>query len=281
MRLIFLLSLHPKECKNMDFDIIQDINVDAAISFGKDCRAAESLRRNKARFFSSPFDWMMKYSLDDVFNILQNKGKNFFSDYKQTGEDRKKKFYYMVSESTGMVSMHHFRKDIPIEDSYFIFRCTMDKRFRELDEILTNAKSICIVTSRKIELDGIKDFLEKFETLYDFEKIYYINIYNSNQEEKIVKTEYDNITVYECYFEDIHPDGKDPNINKKFWKGNIEYWDKILKHIKLNKKFVRNFRYKKMVSDLSFASFKKSLKVSYIKYKYKILRSLKLNSSHV
>lgn len=56
----------------MDFDKIKNITIDAAVSFGPNCRAAEALRRNKLRFFSCPFDWMMKYSLDSVYEAIKN-----------------------------------------------------------------------------------------------------------------------------------------------------------------------------------------------------------------
>ena len=260
----------------MNFDGIKDFQVDMTLSLGSDCRAAESMRRNKIRFFSSPFDWMMRYQLDAIYNALKNKGQNFFSDFSEEENENSKKFRYMVSKSTGMVSMHHFRKNISVEDAYFVFRYTMDKRFRELDELLKKAKSICLISSRKISTDEIKSFLTNFLTLYSFEKIYYINIHSTSEKEEIIETKYDNITIYEVYFNDIHPDGSDPKTNKKFWKGNIEYWDKILGKVSLNKNFVRQYRICKWLNDLFPTDFKSAMKIKYINAKCRILRMFKI-----
>ncbi len=54
----------------MDFDKIKNINADVTISFGPDCRAAESMRRNNIRYFSGPFDWIGINKLDYIDDAL-------------------------------------------------------------------------------------------------------------------------------------------------------------------------------------------------------------------
>lgn len=261
----------------MNFDTIKNLQADMTLSLGGDCRPAESMRRNKIRFFSSPFDWMMRYKLDVIYDVLKNKGKDFFADFEENKEEgNSHKFRYMVSRSTGMVSMHHFRKNISAEDAYFLFRYTMDKRFKELDRLLTDAKSVCFISSRKTSTDEIKSFLQNIMTLYGFEKVYYINIHSDQNEEKIIETNYDNITIYECFFNDVHPNGKVPKRNPKFWKGNIEYWDKILEKVHLNKDFVNKYRKQKMFNDLFPSDFKSFVKVKCIDAKCRIFRLLKI-----
>ena len=56
----------------IDFEKIEPLNVDVVIGFGETCRVAEALKRNKLRYFSSPFDWMMNYKLDSVVEILKS-----------------------------------------------------------------------------------------------------------------------------------------------------------------------------------------------------------------
>ena len=261
----------------MDFSEIKEIKADATISFGPNCRGAEALRRNKLRFFSGPFDWMMKYDLKSVFDALKNKGEGFFSDFIQDGEDRKKKFRYMVSKSTGMVSMHHFRNNLPVDEAYYVFKNTMKRRFKELDKIFNDAETLVIITSRKQETAEIIPFIKDFLTLYEFQKLYFINIFDS-PEEKIEKEEFNNVTIYNCFFKDVHPDGSDPNINKKFWKGNMEYWDMILSKISLNKEFIRKYRIHKFLSNLFKKDLKTSLKLFYINSKCKLFRTFKIKA---
>lgn len=248
----------------MNVDCIKEMNVDVALSFGPTCRAAEALRRNKLRYFSNPLDWMMRYSLDDVFDILKNKGKDFGSDFEQQGEDYRKRYRFMVSKSTGMVDIHHFRKNVPVKDAYELFRYSMDKRFKEMDEILSNAKTVLILTSRLSDTENIKTFINNLITLYDFEKIYFINI-NDNPEEKIVTTEYDNVIIYECFFKDEHPNGSNPDKNRKFWKGNMEAWDAILSKVKINKKFRYKYSVKKIFDKLFCSNLKIIIKSMIIK----------------
>ena len=261
----------------MNFDKINKINVDMTLSVGGDCRPAESMRRNKVRFFSSPFDWMMRYPVSCIYEALKNKGNDFFADYEEHEEECKsRRFRFMVSRASGMVGMHHFRKNIPLQDAYFVFRYTMDRRFGELDKLLTDAKSICFVSSRKISLDDIKEFLQNFKTLYSFDKVYFINIHSVPDREEIIETAFDNVTVYECFFNDIHPDGADPKINPKFWKGNMEYWDNILSKIIINSDFVKNYRRHKVFDNMFPKNLKGALKTKYLISKSNILRVLKI-----
>ena len=219
----------------------------------------------------------MKYNLDCVYEHIL-RGEAFFSDFEQNGEDRKNKFRYMISKSTGMVSIHHFRNNIPVDESYFVFKNTMNRRFRELDKIFIDAKSICIVTSRKQSSDKIVDFIKKFLTLYHFEQLYFINIYN-NDEEKIEISNLDNAIIYNCYFKDVHPLGNNAETNSKFWKGNIEYWDKILSKISLNKDFVKKYRIHKVLSNITGYFTKTAFKISFINFKCKLFRILRIKTN--
>lgn len=260
------------ELKNVT---VEDFKADIAISFGPDCRAAEALRRNGIRFFSSPFDWMMRYNLEYIYDTLKVKGKNFGVDFKED-VTKNKKFRYMISESTGMISIHHFCKNISVEDAYFVFRYTMDKRFAELDTLFNNAENICIVSSRKIEVEDIKSFMDKFLKLYSFKKVCYINIFSTTGKELIEKHDFDNLTIYQCYFEDVHPESKNSKTNKMYWKGNVECWDKILSKISLNQNFVSQYHKEKKLRKLIPSDLKSAFKVCCINAKCGIFRLLKI-----
>ena len=79
--------------------------------------------------------------------------------------------------------------------------------------------------------------------------LYYINIYDSNDntiDEKAIKTEKNNFTILEYFFNDEHPKGRDKTKNPDYWLGNINYWNKIFNKISLNGDFVKNhIEYKK------------------------------------
>ena len=256
-------------------DTMQDITVDVVVSFGPNCRAADALKRNHLRFFSSPFDWMMKYKLQDVYNILKNKGKDFFSDFKESEISNGTKYRYIISESTGMVAMHHFYKFIPVDEAYFIFNNKMQKRFAKLDEILLNAKSLCIITSRHSKTDDIINFVNDFSNLYKFEKVYFINIYNDSVE-KIEKVIYKNLTIYQCHFSDVHPDGNNRMLNKKFWKGNVEIWDDILRKIRLNRDFTEKYMNKDAFCNIPDDDYKTRLRIFFLSIKYHLYRYINI-----
>ena len=84
-------------------------------------------------------------------------------------------------------------------------------------------------------------FVEEFLQLYTFNKLCFINIYDTkdkNADERLIQTtKNDNIAVLEYYFNDEHPKGNNKYTNPDFWLGNIDYWDKILSKITLNKNF--------------------------------------------
>ena len=62
----------------------------------------------------------------------------------------------------------------------------------------------------------------------------------------MIITEKRNITIFEYFFNDEHPNGRDKNKNPDYWLGNIDYWNKILSKISLNEDFVKkHIEYKK------------------------------------
>ena len=234
----------------IDFEKTPNINVDCVIDFGDGCRIAENLKKNNLRFFSTPFDWQMKYSLETVCTLLENKGKTFFNNYKLNSKYNKGKKLGIVDTETGMVSEHDFYKYLPNKINEIIFKYKYRRRFNRLDKILIDAQNICIVTNRSIKTKEILSFIENFLQLYTFNHLYFINIYNINDkqnDEKFVKKEKDNITIFEYSFNDEHPKGNNSKTNPNYWLGNIDYWNKILSKITLNKKFVKKYISYRMV----------------------------------
>lgn len=264
---------------SINFDEIEKIKADVIVSFGIDCRVASALKRNKLRYFSNPFDWMMRYSLDDVIKVLSNKGNVFFENIEEEPKRKGRRARYVICKDTGMVSMHDFSSNVPLDKAHQIFKKVMSKRFERTDNIFKKAKTICIVTSRKINIEEIKAFLDKFLKLYQFEKVYYINAYDC-EEEKFSRTKLDDTTeILEYYFSDKPPKDLDNDANPNRWQRNVEYWNKIMKRLSLNRWFVIKNKYFDRLFGISYVlkedSIQKIIRIFGIKFKIQQSKSPK------
>ena len=229
----------------INFDEIETINVNCIISLGSSCRGAETLKRNHKQNVLNPFNWLGKYSLDNVISLLKNKGKGFFEDYSFSPKDNTETTLAIIDNNTGIRSKHDFKKNLPNDLNYMMFRQKYDKKFKILDKILKDAEYICIITYRQMTIEEIESFIKKFSELYNFKHLYYINICD-DKNEKFIKHKKNNFTLFQYFFNDEHINGRDRVVNPDFWKGNIEYWDKIVSKINLNKDF-----YKKYIIEIS------------------------------
>ena len=228
----------------INFEQTPNINVDCVIGFGDDCKIAQNLKINNLRFFSTPFDWMFNYCLKDIISLLKNKGKTFFENYILDSQYNKKNHLGLVDTDTGMISEHDFSKYLPNKINDIFFKYKYGRRFKRLDKVLQDAQNICIVTAHKIKTEEILCFIEQFLQLYTFKHLYFINIYdtkNKETDEQLIKTQKDNVTILEYYFNDEHPNGNNKQTNSYYWLGNVDYWNKILSKITLNKKFLKKY----------------------------------------
>lgn len=216
----------------INFDEIEKIKTDLIVGFGSTCRVAQALKRNGLRYFSNPFDWQMSYDLNVVINLLKNKGENFYSEFFENKNYSKAKTRGIQDKNTGMISMHDIPIDLPIEKIPNYFKEIYKPRFERLDNFLKKAENPCIITCRNIDLKEIKIFVKEFLKLYNFNSLYYINIFDIKDERiEIIKEK--NITYFQYYFNDEHKNGRNKS-NPDFWLGNIEYWDKILSKINVS-----------------------------------------------
>ena len=108
--------------QKIDFEKVSNINIDCVIGLGKDCRVAKNLKTNNLRFFSSPFDWVMQYKLEDDLFLLKNHGKTFFKNYKPNPQYNQKEKIGIVDIDNGMVSMHDFRANLPNKLNHLLFK---------------------------------------------------------------------------------------------------------------------------------------------------------------
>lgn len=261
----------------IDFDKIETINVDFVLGFGSACCAADALRRNHLRYFSSPFDWMMNYNLDTAMNILEDIAKNkkpkFFDNCRENENYARGKYTVIVDSDNGMTSMHDFPSNMDIKKAPYFFYKKYERRFLNLNNILKNATAICILTYRQISLDDMKTFVNFLKQVYSIKQIYFINIFDSPEES--FEQYCDKGVKYLIYkFNDEHKNGRDKSTNPNFWRGNIDYWDKILSKIKLNNKFRYLYKLKRFIfcisTDCSYQKMFTVVNILGIRFKFKI-----------
>ena len=210
--------------------------VDCIFSIGRSCRPAHYLRTYNLRFQAAPFDWMMKYSLDEVINQLENKFAHFFEDIEDITKENSKgdsKFEHrFVKDKIGnTVSMHHFPKDISAEDYLPTFRETMIRRGERVDQIIKDSSRIGFLYWNDFDnFSKIVEFGKKFNKLYPNKQVVIFNIVNLK--EKIPTCLYSvnniskNLTVVTIQFHDVPINKNGEEYNS--WKGNESKWDKYV-----------------------------------------------------
>lgn len=201
------------------------IDADFVMSVGPACRSAEALRRNKLRTQSSPFDWMMCYSLSTLTNFFKNDFKDFFEDVVDMKCDKNGK--RLIKDSrTGMVSMHDFPSDQEVEAYYPVFIEKMNRRFLNVKRKIENARNVVFVAYREDEKGEIVQFLNDMDSLFVGKKLFFVNIVN-RVKESIRRYEIkENLVLIEISFSDVSDKDADN------WKGNLRKWDYWLSLIK-------------------------------------------------
>jgi len=238
----------------IDFDKIELMNVDFVIGLGEACRTAEALKRNHLRYFSSPFDWMIIYHLDKISSILEKVANHCKPDFFE--ECAKNKIYAselytgVMDIQNQMISVHDLPKDMDISKAPKLFSLKYKYRFKNLNNMLKKANSVCFLTYRKISVEDMKTFINSIKQIYSFKQIYFINIIDSD-EEALEQYDDDGVKYLVFKFNDECKNYREKEANPFFWLGNIEYWDKILNKIKLNKYFEYLYKFKRFIFSIS------------------------------
>lgn len=225
------------------------VHCDFVLPLGKDCRPASYLKRFGLRFFSSPFDYMCNYSQDIVTKLIEN-NNNFFVNYKELveikgGIIRDNDSNYNINTlchvvkdiDTNMISLHHFPLTKTVDSYISEFHKLMNHRFERIRKYLSLSDKICLIMNRELNEDRLMTFTKWFNNKYKKDVIL-INIYNRKTTYPyFVVAKQPQITLYNFYFHDVHPDGnRDDNPNK--WLGNTKFWNEIMRMFILNKKIL-------------------------------------------
>ena len=201
--------------------------IDFMLSVGPHCRPAINIQSNGLRFFSAPLDAIGTRSLKSVLHLYENKFADFFGRYEIAYDNYTTTNGFWVEDIINNVySIHHFIKDIPIEESYRRFKEKMGKRAKRLDDLLKSSKKIVLVGERTETKDELLWFLGEFSKLYPNLSIDFINIRNvmtmgfdEIKEEKILDKR--KLSYTEYFFNDTRKCMVVP-------EGNIELWSKVL-----------------------------------------------------
>ena len=211
------------------------LTVDLAISLGSACRPAHYLRENNLRRFSNPLDWMMLYSLETVVNLFKKDFSDFFLHKKEHPEKVHENLRYIEDTVNQIISIHSFPLNKELDVAYENFSQIMAYRYNRLKKYMLSAEHVLFVSNRYEPVEDFENFLTEMQKMFKC-KMTYLNIRHEPQKQAFIKVISPSLQIIEHYFIDDHPDGGDFS-NPKFWLGNGEEWDKVMKSIELSNKF--------------------------------------------
>lgn len=206
------------------------------LSVGGSCISALHLKAHCLRQLSAPLDWMMNYSLLETYRLFQNDFRDFFAQcYKDENGD-------VIDCKSGMVSIHHFPKDIPHTQYLPEFWRVMQRRHQKIKAHIARSKCVVLVSCRNDDLESLEDFAIKMHELlnhtsYSDEKslrgggqkrVFLINIFHTPNSQGFQKQAYiinNTLQIIQYCFNNTNTK------NKKYWLGNIQAWSSVMNEI--------------------------------------------------
>lgn len=205
------------------------------LSLGPACRPAQMLKEAGLRYFSSPLDWMMSYSLSYAARYLLGQETSFFKEWEYIRDTEK--HHVVKDKKSGMVSMHAFPIEQGIEEYLPEFKSIMERRLGNVRSVMAKSDKLVFLSNRKCEEEKIENFATVFAEAFHRE-IFYININDLNDggslEPYFVDKRIGKCEIINFYFDDTHKNGREKT-NPSWWKGNEEKWKFILSKVQINK----------------------------------------------
>jgi len=209
---------------------------DFFLSVGPACRPARHIQYNNLRTLASPLDWQYGYSLNTVIDLFNTSFNSFFTSIneneKKEGADGCRR---VVDTTNKIISIHHFPKDISLEEGHKKFRDSMMHRYILLDEKLKQCKRIAIVCNRYTGIKQLGKFLFKFSEIYPHLDITLIHVYsrpymNKTGFKKKTFILSPNLSIVQYRFNDIF----NFDTKKPFdWIGNETHWNRVFQEYDL------------------------------------------------
>ncbi len=213
------------------------IELDFILSLGPACRPAEHLRQHDLRHLACPLDWQMGYSLATVLHLYQTSFSDFFIQIEQDKQQPLLKGHRRINDlKNGIISIHHFSADKPIEEEQTHFLKLMHDRYINMHNEILKAERIGLVCNRRDSIEELKHFLLQFGAIYPNHQIVLINIRNQ-KEVTFQSKQYDindRLWIIEYEFQDINEDGDDYINNPNAWKGNVSAWNRVMEDIRIS-----------------------------------------------
>ncbi|ELG8494188.1 DUF1796 family putative cysteine peptidase [Campylobacter vulpis] len=205
---------------------------DVFISVGLGCKVAFYLKKFRLRTFSSPFDWLGLYTLEDISQCFEDDFANFFKDYEEVPSTTNKR--WIRDRQNGMRSMHDFSFEESLEQGYERFITQKRRRFENLKRHIKASRHICFISCRQDDYAEFEKFLKQMQ-FFHHAKYTLINIrHDANCKDiKRVELEWGDLHLIEYSFNDKYPKGEQ---HKKAWRGNTKCWHKIMRSLALTKK---------------------------------------------
>ena len=200
--------------------------VDFIISAGAACRSAYYTQRLGMRKFSSPCDWMMHYTLSDYLHVFKTGGEEMF---RRTHFDPTKGG--AVDEQNGMIALHDFDANLPLEHQLPDFYEKMRRRALNTITRINKSRSVGIVMYRADPFQTIVQFAESLCNLFPHTTFHLLNLKDTPDATTVevsntIKTK--RYTLQEVCFNDEHINGREKQQNPNFWMGNTQIWSKTL-----------------------------------------------------
>lgn len=131
----------------------------AFLSVGGSCISALHLKAHCLRQLSAPLDWMMNYSLLETYRLFQNDFADFFTQCYKDEND------YVIDCKSGMISIHHFPKDIPHTQYLPEFWRVMQRRHQKIKTHIARSKCVVLASCRNEDLEILESFAIKMHKL--------------------------------------------------------------------------------------------------------------------
>lgn len=202
-------------------------HIDFMISLGPDCRPNINIQCNGFRYFSAPLDSVGTRSLKTILHLYESKFADYFERYEILYDNQTTTNGFWVEDIVNNIySVHYFKKNMSIDESYRRFKEMMGRRAKRLDDLLKSAKKIVLAAERLETKDEMIWFLKEFSNLYPNLDIELINVRNDTMmgfdeinEERIIDEK--KLSYTEYFFNDTRKCMVVP-------EGNIELWSKVL-----------------------------------------------------
>ncbi len=202
---------------------------DTYLPVGCDCHPAHYLKVFGLRTESYPLDWMI-FGADALIHLFQTDFSDFFSSVVEEASSDESSCRRVRDRANGIISLHHFPKEIEISDTLDAFHATMRLRYARLRERLMSSKSLLMLGYQHDREDRVEDMILAFSELYPHLNIHLLNIRDTPemdssdllQKRRVLN---DQLTLTWCYFNNSY----DTDAQSKFdlW-GNAALWQRVL-----------------------------------------------------